>query len=243
VPVTRIVQVVVVLLGIGACLPAGATADTSATTGNATSVTGSSAELHGVVDPASTDSQWAFEYSTSPQFNSATQLTTAQTAGPGVEAVSATVTNLRPVTTYYYRVLDYHQAGTPYGPDYDAGNTVSFTTLSAPVATISGRALLDRSTFAVTQDVAPVKMTCSGKTGALCKGRLALSTKADQKTVTCGSGEFISAVPHTHIVRIRLGSGCGRLLKSAKDHRLAATLQVIFSTQQAKLTRSVALVS
>lgn len=239
----RISVLVIGMLLVGALEPAGALASAEATTGNATSITDSSAQLNGAIDPVYPDSAWLFEYSTSPSFAKDVHYTPGQAAGQGVEAVAATVTGLSASTSYYDRVIVYQQADTTAGPKFEPGNTVSFTTVAAPVPPHGyGHASLTHSSITVSRNVASVVMKCTGGAGALCHAQLTLSARAGGKSISCGTGQFIAAAPHSHTVRVRPTGACLSALSAAPDHRLSATLKATFSTDQTELTRRVTLV-
>ncbi|HEX4930151.1 MAG TPA: hypothetical protein VFV62_05515, partial [Gaiellaceae bacterium] len=80
------------------------------------------ATLAGVVDPRGRATTWWFEYGTSTSYGSQTS---RRSAGSGVatRAVSASLSNLRPGTTYHFRLVARNDAGTTNGAD------VTFTTV------------------------------------------------------------------------------------------------------------------
>jgi hypothetical protein len=232
---------------VGALQPTSALASAAATTGNATSITDSSARLNGVIDPSYSDAAWLFEYSTTPNFGENLQFTRGQSTGPGVTVVAATVDRLSATTAYYYRVIVYQQAAAANGTQFDVGNTVNFKTPAKDPYAITpansyGKASLTHPSISVAHSVAAVVMSCGGASGALCRAQLKLSAKLQGKPVSCGAGQFIAAAPHTHIVRVRPAGSCLSLLSAARGHRISATLQATFSTHQPQLTRTVTLV-
>jgi lysophospholipase L1-like esterase len=86
------------------------------TTGSATSITTSGADLHGDVNPNGLATEAWFEYGTDPGLSS--PLSTASVpVGSGTAAVStsASVSGLTPWTTYYFRVVARNSAGTQEG--------------------------------------------------------------------------------------------------------------------------------
>ncbi len=90
----------------------------------ATSVTSSSAQLNGTVNPNGTTTTYYFEYGTTTGYGAKSG---NQEAGSGTAAVSvsAAVTGLAPGTLYHYRLVATNSAGTGYGSDR------TFTTTSA----------------------------------------------------------------------------------------------------------------
>jgi hypothetical protein len=96
-----------------------------ATTGPALSLTSSSANVTGTVDPNGESTTYSFQFGTTTGYGSQTN---PQSAGTGTEnqVVSATLTGLRPGITYHYRLIATNFSGTTVGTD------ATFTTLGAP---------------------------------------------------------------------------------------------------------------
>ena len=95
----------------------------TATTGNATNITSTSATVTGTVDGFGLSTEYYFEYGTSPTTFMATtpvQTTTSSSAIP----VSANIPNLNPNTTYYFQLVAQNSNG------YAAGGVNSFPTSS-----------------------------------------------------------------------------------------------------------------
>jgi hypothetical protein len=233
-----------VLALLGALVPALSLADSVAETGNATHITSSSAVLNGVIDPVYPDSVWAFQYSTTPGFTADSHVTQPQPVGPGMRAVSASVSNLSSGTPYYYRVIVYAQPDTTMPPVVHTGNTASFTTLGTGPATGpgNGRGSLVSSTLRLRGAVLSVVMTCRGAAGALCRASVSVTAPgAYRSTVSCGHGTFVASAPHTHTVRLHPSATCVRQVKRARHHRLQARLTAVWSTGQGTLTRTVTL--
>jgi trimeric autotransporter adhesin len=99
-------------------------------TGAVTAVTGSSATLHGTVDPNGIATTWQFEYGTSTGYGSKAPAS-PQSAGSGTtsQAVSTALSGLTPGTAYHYRLTATSTGGTSVGIDG------TFTTLPAPGVT------------------------------------------------------------------------------------------------------------
>jgi len=94
----------------------------------AQSVGPTTATLAGSVDPRGRATTWWFEYGTSTRYGSQTS---RRSAGSGVVArnVSASLSSLRPGTTYHYRLVAKSDAGTTGGAD------VAFTTVGVTLTT------------------------------------------------------------------------------------------------------------
>jgi len=105
----------------GPALPGLPTADTT----NATSVTASTATFHGQINPNGVDTNYWFEYSTTPLSDSNTGTSTPSatlSSATSVTGVTSLITGLSGKTKYYYRVVAKNQFGTING------DSVSFTT-------------------------------------------------------------------------------------------------------------------
>jgi hypothetical protein len=93
------------------------------TTSAASSVTVTSAILKGLVAPNRLETNYRFDYGTSPRYGSSTSSSpVGSTSGDHLE--SEVVSGLEPNTTYHFRVLASNAAGTAYGQDH------TFTTLA-----------------------------------------------------------------------------------------------------------------
>jgi hypothetical protein len=99
----------------------------TAVTGQAppASIEARSAVLEGTIDPEGVDSTYHFEYSTDLSFESRTE-ESAPVSGNGAVAESVTVSDLRPNTTYNFRIVGSNASGTIFGA------SGSFPTGSAP---------------------------------------------------------------------------------------------------------------
>ncbi len=99
-----------------------------ATTGPATAVGSATATVGGTVDPHGQATTWWVEYGTSTSYGSKSATANAG-SGSSAAAVSASLTGLKPGTTYHYRVVATNGAGTSRGGD------AVFTTLVPPDVT------------------------------------------------------------------------------------------------------------
>jgi hypothetical protein len=115
---------VCVIAQLAATASADAVAPT-ATTGPAASLTSSSANVTGTVNPNGETTTYSFQFGTTTGYGSQTN---PQTAGAGTadQVVSATLTGLRAGTTYHYRLIATNASGTTVGTD------LTFATLGAP---------------------------------------------------------------------------------------------------------------
>jgi phosphodiesterase/alkaline phosphatase D-like protein len=117
----------VVSLGAASLLAeqAGSAGPPTATTGAALSLTSSSANVTGTVNPNGQSTTYSFQFGTTTSYGFQTN---PQSAGAGTQdqIVSATVTGLDSGTTYHYRLIATNASGTTVGAD------MTFTTLGTP---------------------------------------------------------------------------------------------------------------
>jgi phosphodiesterase/alkaline phosphatase D-like protein len=208
---------------------------TIATTGQATSITATSAVLNGVADPSEPGSTWQFQYGTSTAYDHSTTLSSADA---GLDLVSANVTGLKPHTTYHFRLV----VQQPGQPGTSAGGDSMFQTTAA-----FGTARLRRHRLKVRHHRAQVPFRCTGIAGAPCRGKVSLSVKRGHgkhaKSIACGSAQFTAAAPHNRTVPVKLRDACSRLLSGAHRRSLGARLRTVFTTHQRPLSTGVRLVA
>jgi hypothetical protein len=137
---------------------AGATAATAptATTGPAQSVTTSSATVTGTVNPNGQSTTFSFQFGTTTGYGLQTSATSAG-SGATDQDVSASLTGLRPGTTYHYRVIATNATGTTVGGDR------TFTTPGSPPATAKPPAATTRGATDVGLHSATVRGTVNPK--------------------------------------------------------------------------------
>lgn len=109
--------------------------DSTFTTSSAPSISAADADavdavgatLHGTVTPNGLSTSWWFEYGTTTGYGSRTS---TQSAGSGATArsVSAAIKNLKPATTYHFRLVAQNSSGKTLGADR------SFVTIGPPTA-------------------------------------------------------------------------------------------------------------
>src|SRR5205085_8383378 len=87
------------------------------TTGSATVVSASGANLNGTVNPKGRPTTYYFEYGTSTKYGMRTNSTSAG-SGSSTVAVKAGVSALASSATYHFRIVASNLAGTSYGADF-----------------------------------------------------------------------------------------------------------------------------
>ena len=125
---TGVLAVVAVLIGAGTSTAAVPTA----ITGPVTAFGSTTATVSGTVSPGGQSTSWHVEYGTTTTYGSQTANMSAG-AGTANVAVSGSLANLAPGTTYHYRVVATNAAGTSRGADG------VFTTTALP-AVVTGAA-------------------------------------------------------------------------------------------------------
>jgi hypothetical protein len=224
-----------------------------ATTLPATSVGTSTATLNGKVDTQGIDGEWAFAYGTTTAYTSYTSIQAL--AGGSAVPVKARLSNLKPGTTYHFKLVVL-QGSYPYqtastGADFTfttaiRGGTGGSSSSGGRSSLKYGIATLLSRRLAVHNGIEAASLRCSGAKRAVCKGKVSITARGRiagrTRTVSCGWGSYASSTGHTRTVRGRLSGDCARLLRSASHHKLAATLLVSFSTHQVRLRAGVVLV-
>jgi hypothetical protein len=210
--------------------PALAQATTIATTGNPGTVTATTAQLNGVVQPAEGSSAWLFQLSLNPVFSWDTESTApVYVPGGAVEVVERLITGLASSSSYFYRVVvETQRQGQPtftYGP------TETFTTSATPSAYWPAESVATQ--LAVKHGKTTIPLTCQGDSGAGCTGNLDIATTA-HKTV-CGTTTFSAAESGKHsVLRLRLSSSCLKLLRHNRPLRVK--LSAVFTSGQPSWT-------
>jgi hypothetical protein len=213
----------------------------------ASQIMATTAVLNGSVhttDPAAGDSAWAFEYGTTTAYGHSTK---AVLFGPSRNGgVSAEITGLTPGTQYHFELLV--AEGVNYSPTFSASSDLTFTTAASTGGGGGkkyGTASLKRHHLTVSHGSVSIPFSCTGVSGATCKGKVAISARGkigkQMKTVKCGGGKFSATAGTSKVVKGGLSKGCKTLLHSARHNQLGATLRATFSTHQSSLKTPVTL--
>jgi hypothetical protein len=236
------------LLFVLLAVPAVALADAVATTGDATSVSTTAAELNGVIDPPYSDSAWFFEYATSPDLSRGATVTQVTPTGSGLRAVSVLVGNLEPKTTYYFRLGVTWQADTTQGPSGRFGQTKSFTTPAR--APRLGHVFLPVARARLRGATIPVRLGCRGPAGAVCAVAVGLSVRAagsgrgpagGRGSAACGTGVFVAYAPRLRTVALHPTPACRRAIRRSRGRRLTAQLRLVVYPARTTLERRLTL--
>ena len=203
-----------------------------ATTGQATGVTGTSAELNGVVNTTDPAPHWFFQYGQTRTYGHATSV---HSIGQGLTLVSVKVTGLKPRTFYHFRLVVQQSTA----PTVDGRDGFFKTAQSYGHATVRSHRLKIR------HGAAMIPFGCTGPAGSVCDGQVSLKTRArinkHLTVIGCGRGRLAMTAVRRRTIALRLGPRCGSLLHRAPHGNLRATLTVIFSSHQPRLQTHVTL--
>ncbi len=203
-----------------------------ATTGQATGVTGTSAELNGVVNTTDPAPQWFFQYGGTRTYG---HVTAIRSTGPGLTVVSAKVTGLKPRTAYHFRLV-VKQSMAPTADGHDG----FFKT-----ATSYGHATVRSHRLKIRRGTAAIPFQCAGVAGSVCTGQVTLKTHArigkHLAVIGCGRARLAMTAVHRRAVSVKLSPRCGSLLHRAPHGQVRATLTAVFSTHQRRLQTLVTL--
>lgn len=98
------------------------------TTEAASSITATSAQLNGYVNPNGSSTMVYFQFGLTPSYGSATL---SEGIGTSAGDYGTSISNLSPNTSYYYRIVANNGGGTSYGGE------LTFTSAQAPVLSIA----------------------------------------------------------------------------------------------------------
>jgi hypothetical protein len=222
---------------------AAASAQAAATTTEpATGLTATAAVLHGVVITNGTETAWEFQYGRTASYGSATPV---QLISAGVQTVdvSAELRNLKPSTTYHFRLVTITRGPSPYYYlSASEGADRTFTTKG------TGRLLLDSTKLRVHKGKVSVRLTCSSTLP--CKGKFSITlrtrirrtrrfativcTKAQNSSYSLGANRSQTLTKPVH-------GSCVALLKRARHHQLVAKLSSYPRTGQHAVVKAVTL--
>lgn len=152
--------------------------------------------------------------------------------------VSQTLTGLKPLTKYHFRVVETAAAG-PYAPAATVyGNYLTFTT--GP----NGKIALTRTRVSVSPSGA-VTVPVACRSSVACVGRFSISAESGkgrhQHTVQCVSFRRLAA-NEAHGVQATLAQRCLAMVRSARRHQLSATFTARPQSGQLDLVKKIKLV-
>lgn len=186
-----------------------------ATTLPADGITRTAATLHGTISPAGAAVTWQFQFGQSTNYNKGTPIQTITSGRTTPQSVKWGLINLKPNTTYHFRLVATSTFGgrttTTYGKD------LTFTTKP------NGRFLLLSKNLAVHNGQVGVPVKCASS--ANCNAQFTITTKT---TVSGGApGTVVCTVKVAHLnggqqktVQANVRKACRTLLQNAKNHQI-----------------------
>lgn len=189
-------------------------------TGTAAGITPNSAVVSGLVNPNGQVTTYHFDYGTSTGYGHSTPSSGAG-SGTTANAVSAILTGLQADTTYHFRLVATSASGTTSGTDA----TFHTGSLSTPPTTrlSVGRVKVKAST-------ASVRLSCTGASGAVCRGTLTETIKVKKHhkrvTQTVAMKSFSIRAGRDRTAQLTLNKKGRKALATSPLHKLKATLTV-----------------
>jgi hypothetical protein len=220
----------------------------TATTGLAGSVTSQSATLSGSLDARGAPSTYYFEYGDTTAYGRSTPATNAGSATSAV-AASAWAGDLRPDTTYHYRIVAANAGGVTVGADH------TFTTLPAPAVQLpaasppaspptptaqpfAGVELVSRR-LAYARRAIAVTLRCPPETVGRCSGRVRLTARPRPmggRPLALGRSTLSIAPGRQARVRVSVSHAGRRLLSRAPRLRARAVTVARNAAGQSRTT-------
>ncbi len=206
-----------------------------ATTGGATSVARTSAILNGVALTLNPSSAWVFQYGTTGVYGNYSR---GSAVGLGLTAVSATVGDLAPSTTYHFRLVVVQGSPANAG-DYSTGNEVTFTTApAAKPASPYGKTSVPSHHPSIHRGVLSIPFRCHGRHGMVCNGTISGAVRnARGNLVRCGTANFRASAGHALRLESEARRACRRVLRKAHGQAMPAALSAALSGKQSSLSR------
>jgi hypothetical protein len=174
----------------------------TATTGDASTVTTTSAHVSGTVGSGQLPTTYRFRYGRTTAYGSQSAAGTTTTGG----AVARTLTGLKPNTTYHYRLVVTNPDGSAQGVDK------TFKTARLPYA---GATVVTKKAK-VRRGRVKLKVRCSSTAATSCTGTLRLTAKVKKRTRKLGSRSFKIASGKSKVLTVKLTKPARKLLASRK---------------------------
>ena len=223
----------VAVAGLLAATPAQAAV---AYTGDA--ATGSTtATAYGYVTAQGEKTIWAFAYGPTTKYGSWSKAGTVNSGDDNV-LVAAPLRNLQSGTTYHYLLaaLPYDSSGNIDWAHVSYGQDATFTTSRGSLSLLSSRLAVKRGTVSLPLQCAST-LKCSGSVSLDAQSRVGRS----RKKIHCANQRVSLAGGAKSTYGPRISSGCARLIRSARGHRLSVTASGRLSTGQSAPSQKVTL--
>jgi hypothetical protein len=195
-----------------------------AVTSAADHLTGSSAQLHGVVYSQGAPASWQFLWGTSTALGHTTPLQSLAAGNTGNVRVLATVAGLKPGTSYYAQLVETVSPSAFRTGVQSKGKVLSFTTA------LAGQLRLKRSRLTLTGRTTAVGLGCSAPVD--CTGSLTLTTTQVTgsshhpriRDLTCGRARVSVKRGKSRQFALPVSAACRSLLRRQSPDPLPAQL-------------------
>ncbi len=194
------------------------------TTGAASAITTSGANVAGSVNPNGSPTTYQFQFGTSTAYGQSTPITSA---GSSTSAgnVSAALTGLQAGMTYHYRLVATNAIATTDGPD------ATFKTASPPPPPPPPvKTKLTVGKVKVKRNAATVPLSCTGAAKAICKGTITGTIRVKRRhrrvTETVASAKFSIKAGAKKTIKVTLNRKGRHALAGSASHKLRVTLTV-----------------
>jgi hypothetical protein len=191
----------------------------TATTGAASQVTASNAQLGATVDPNGQSTTYAFQYGTTTNYGSQTSTADAG-SGTSSQSVHATVSGLTSGTTYHYRVVATNPSGSTSGSDM-----TFVTNPTPPTATTGNPSLVTGSSATLVGTVNP-----NGKATTYSFQYGPTTSYGLQSTTTSADAGSSSLTVHATLNGLTAGTTYHYRLVATSTDGSAASSDATFST-------------
>ena len=204
------------------CIPAIASADVPTVTtlpGDPTLTTDTYALLSGIVNPNGATTSYHFEWGPTSAYGQTTPETQAGNGKADVN-VDISIDQLKPATTYHYRLVASVVQTDPAAPPTTVvgGDQVVKTAPALAIGFIGKQAHVSKLGKAL------VQVRCAGPVDEVCSGRLTLTASTDgKKARSVGSIAYNLAVGKKKTLRVTLSAAARKALAAATGQKLAAT--------------------
>jgi hypothetical protein len=226
-----------------AAAPAAASA-ASVTTLPATQVGPTSAKLNASINTSGQPATYQFQWGLTTNYNHGTPAAAIPAGATAPVAVSSTITNLTPGTTYHFRIGALVGSGGPYSPIQQLfGNDVTFRTQGiGSIGVTSGR-------LTVKNNKVSVPFICASPLA--CNGNFSIVTHAKTKktghtaTIVCTkSSQTFYRIPANTRKTVSAGvtPACVALMQKARNKSISAKLSSTPRTGQHGVIKNVTLV-
>jgi hypothetical protein len=175
--------------------------------------------MEGRVDPRRAAVTWSFQYGPTQSYGNTTAPQQIP-AGFNTAYVQWTLTGLKPLTFYHYRLIV-----TASGFDGQSfGSDQGFLTGS------TGFVFLPVSRLKVSNQTVTVPLSCASH--RRCAGRFTIAATTQHGTVVCDSSPFRVKPERRLGSKVSISAACNSLLRSAPGHRLKANVTPVPSSGQ-----------